>query len=278
MDFNQIPFKLRFNHSYKLFNEINDYIIKLDKIVRRNLLQIKVKQRIQFILEENFSHLGSTLKIVQNYLKSSECQIEPNLSMILIKQLDEKLKQFQEDQKEYMLLKNVKNVKVSVKPIPRCWKCLTWKQIDEISMDNVPDSSLKPKNPFCESNNIYEKLYNNDSNDQYVHLDHLLRLFRKQNEHHKQKIILLDETIITLFNNLREYMKTLLKVKIYLDQQQQQQNFDHENAETKSIKLAIENLFMIDDKIDFFSTSSDAFELNSSSICLRLELKNPVKN
>lgn len=50
MDFNQIPFKLRFNHSYKLFNEINDYMIKLDKIVRRNLLQIKVKQRIQFIL------------------------------------------------------------------------------------------------------------------------------------------------------------------------------------------------------------------------------------
>ena len=116
-----------------------------------------------FELEENFSHLGSTLKIVQNYLKSSECQIEPNLSMILIKQLDEKLKQFQEDQKEYMLLKNVKNVKVSVKPIPRCWKCLTWKQMDEkISLDNVPDSSLKPKNPFCESNNIYEKLYNNN--------------------------------------------------------------------------------------------------------------------
>lgn len=97
----------------------------------------------------------------------------------------------------------------------------------------------------------------------------MLRIFRKQNEQLKQKITILDEKIITLFNNLREYMKILLKIELIFEQKQCDLNED-----TKLIQSAIMNVFLIEDKVDFFSTSPDAFELNIPNLCLRLELKN----
>lgn len=72
--------------------------------------------------------------MVQNYLKSVQCQIEQDSSNLLMKQLDEKIKQFHEDQQEYMTLKNMKNVNVLINPLPRCWKCLTWKNNDDVFM------------------------------------------------------------------------------------------------------------------------------------------------
>lgn len=49
MDFNQIPFKLRFNKTFKLFNEVNEYMNELDRIVKKRLHHIQVKKTIQQI-------------------------------------------------------------------------------------------------------------------------------------------------------------------------------------------------------------------------------------
>lgn len=90
----------------------------------------------------------------------------------------------------------------------------------------------------------------------------------------KQKIAILDETIITLFNNSREYLKTLLKVEMLLEQQQE----CNLNEESKLIQSAIMDSFSIEDKVDFFSTSPDAFELNNPNLHMRVVLKIPEKN
>lgn len=50
-------------------------------------------------------------------------------------------------------------------------------------------------------------------------------------------------------------------------------SLNNHNEETNAVKEIIQNLFDIENKIDFFSTSSEAYVLNAFDKRLTLELK-----
>lgn len=100
-------------------------------------------------------------------------------------------------------------------------------------------------------------------------ISHTISLINSKVRRLRSKITLLDENIIWLYCSLKEYLKVFLKFK-----QQISDEIYENDTNLQLVKGYISKLFDIELKIDFFSSSENAYKLKAKEELICLELKN----
>lgn len=276
INFNKFPFKLRFSSSNKYYHEIASMNQYLNNVLRKMIIQTQDKSQIKLILDEVFTDVAQTTRLIQQFLnheggffqETDEMKKNSQSFDYLRKLVENRFIFLNQDEQERHYFQQLKEVNVVLQNIPNSWKCLTWRRKNQstnnqINVDKCLNQSVKPSK--LEDADVFSK--------HSKEINQLLNMVNNRIRFLKNKIELLNENIIWLYLNIKENLKVFIrfreKFNIYSCENEKL------DSNLQSILYFIEKIFDIfETKIDLFSNSPKAYTLKiSADKLIRIELR-----
>lgn len=243
--YDMFAFPRRFSQSYHIQAEMNELIEMLNHKMTRLYREMDDKIYIKQCLNSNFIKIGNLLPRILGTICKLECS---NVNKTFLehsrKTFDRLWVRYCQDKKQHDCFEKIREFTISIQPIPNSWKC--W--------------SLKTRSGRCAANRSQQKEETSIAN----HLAAIqcnIKTINKDIERLQFRLSVLDEIIVWLFLHCKKSMQCLIKFSNSLGQCEEAFHDD---------RLAIQDLFEIENKISFTSSPLESYCYKSNSICMKI--------